>query len=174
MSLLPPAKISWADEEVDVEPPTPAEAKEDPYTPVVARKGLRLGPRQPDSILVFQEAFTNATYVYTKQVLTGVRDLERLFSAHESRRCAQKGIAYKYEYYHGFSLDTRTVHSFHHGRLRDHVKLTGAALAAYMAKIRPCMEAYKRPCHACQGERVSLGDGMALCFACNQISKKKH
>jgi len=137
------------------------------------RKKKPLAPKQDDVILLFQDAYSNPSYSYTKQIVRSYQDLERIFSRYESKRCQQKGIAYKYTYYHGYSIQSQVVWSFHHGEMREHKKLAGDELAVYIDKIRPCFDEYKRPCRECQGPRADMANGISFCFACNTLSLKK-
>jgi hypothetical protein len=164
----PNEKSRDADEEEE-------EEEEDGFEEVKASRKKRsaaLGPKQDDHILLFQEAYSNPTYVYTKQIVRSYQDLERLYSKYNAKRCQQRGTVYEYEYYHGYSLDTQVVWSFHHGEMRAHKKLTGEELAAYLDKIRLCFDKYKRPCRSCQGPRHDLANNMSFCFACNTLRLK--
>jgi hypothetical protein len=149
------------------------EAEEEGFEVIAPRKKRALGPKQDDTILLFQEAYTHPTYVYTKQIVRSYHDLEHLYSPSEARRCQNKGVAYKHEYYHGYSLNTHVVWSFHHGGLRAHKKLVDEELADYLEKLRACLPEYKRACRTCQGPRHDLFNGMSFCFACDALSLKK-
>jgi hypothetical protein len=141
-------KLDWADE-VDDEPLESVTDKQqeepdedDGAFQQVSQRKKGSGVKENNIILVFQEAFSNEDYQYSGLMCKSFPDLERLFSKHESKKCAHNGISYKFQYFHGYNPITQTIWSFHHGKLREHKKLIDAEMSTYHEKLKKCLQEY--------------------------------
>jgi hypothetical protein len=152
----------------------PEEPEDDGFQEVKKTSRPPRGARPESTILVFKDAYSNPTYEYTGLVVSHVSDLERLFSVHDSRRFKKQQISYAYEFYHGYSVDTQVVQSFHHGRAREYVKLKDEELARYEDKIKGYLKLYtKKTCNSCDSNQLyDLNNNKLLCFPCHAVRAK--